>query len=289
MGLLSQLRTAESAVLLAVVAGLLVRQARWFLLPHVSGLPVDLRGLLPLIILSFQCYYRGGLIWQLYPVVPAIAFLLFASADSANQNASTGFSSVSFLFIFLFLAALSMLLLLIFPMFQFPKLTGPHKVGFSHFEINPHTKDKPFVYYIWYPCSTASTPTSDASVPHFPHHSNQMRLLFESMQYKLPASLLFSHLQYIKPETYGDAPLLQERSAPHAKYPLVLFSHGLYGFPSLYTHMCADLASQGLVVVSNTITIYLLSLSLSLSVSSSDDEMMHLVNLDSSWTHRWVG
>jgi alpha-beta hydrolase superfamily lysophospholipase len=80
-----------------------------------------------------------------------------------------------------------------------------------------------------------------------------MEAMFESMQYRLPTALLFSHLGYVHPDTLADAPLLpapcEAADDRGPRWPAIVFSHGLYGFPSLYTHLCSSLASLGYVVV----------------------------------------
>jgi predicted dienelactone hydrolase len=82
-----------------------------------------------------------------------------------------------------------------------------------------------------------------------------MEAMFESMQYRLPTALLFSHLRYVHPDTVADAPILPAPSVDAGgngqarRWPVIVFSHGLYGFPSLYSHLCSSLASLGYVVV----------------------------------------
>ncbi|KAH7876864.1 platelet-activating factor acetylhydrolase, isoform II-domain-containing protein [Lentinula edodes] len=62
------------------------------------------------------------------------------------------------------------------------------------------------------------------------------------------APFLYAYGQFIKIPVYEDAPLLYP-SEEGAKWPLVIFSHGLGGSPTTYSQLCVRLAASGKIVV----------------------------------------
>ncbi|KAL6049527.1 Platelet-activating factor acetylhydrolase [Balamuthia mandrillaris] len=102
------------------------------------------------------------------------------------------------------------------------------------------------------------------------HAGKQLRSLFESMDHSPLISRFFGHLRHLSSPAFLDAPLLPPKlfamsstkkkaasssssssrsSFASRAYPVVLFSHGLYGFPALYNYICCRLAALGYVVV----------------------------------------
>ncbi|KAF9520716.1 hypothetical protein BS47DRAFT_1374626 [Hydnum rufescens UP504] len=70
--------------------------------------------------------------------------------------------------------------------------------------------------------------------------------------------LAYLYAQFLKLPFFPDAPLLdpvEALAAPgepkdkHPKWPLVIFSHGLAGGRAMYSHFCAELASEGYIVL----------------------------------------
>ncbi|KAJ3722398.1 platelet-activating factor acetylhydrolase, isoform II-domain-containing protein [Lentinula raphanica] len=59
---------------------------------------------------------------------------------------------------------------------------------------------------------------------------------------------LYAYGQFVKIPVYQDAPL-QRPSEEGAKWPLVIFSHGLGGSPTTYSQLCTRLAASGKVVI----------------------------------------
>lgn len=251
---------AEATVWWATLASLLYRQfwGSFHLFPTITSY-IHVEGLLPLAALIFNISVRhGGLLWQFYPLLPVITSLLIPFPSWTSQPSyvppTTQFVqiipspfSLSIFSLYLVLIVLSLAALQVFPLNTFPPLPARHKIGFTHAEHIQNTDNgtqTKRIYCIWYPCDTSISAISSAH--YFPHHDTQMKLLFESMRHRGITATLFSHLQYVQAETFSDAPLLKKKDGA---YPVLIFSHGLYGFPSLYTYICSSLAAYGYIVV----------------------------------------
>ncbi|XP_010773955.1 platelet-activating factor acetylhydrolase-like [Notothenia coriiceps] len=122
-----------------------------------------------------------------------------------------------------------------------PQGKGPNAVGCTDFMMD-HTAQGSF-FRLYYPCQETEKPDRPDWVPcveYFNGLADFMKInrslserifnyLFGS--FKIPASL--------------DAPFKSNE-----KCPVVIFSHGLGAFRTLYSAICAELASQGFIVAS---------------------------------------
>uniref|UniRef100_A0A8C2YY15 Platelet-activating factor acetylhydrolase n=1 Tax=Cyclopterus lumpus TaxID=8103 RepID=A0A8C2YY15_CYCLU len=122
-----------------------------------------------------------------------------------------------------------------------PPAKGPNAVGCTDFMMD-HTTQGSF-FRLYYPCQETEKPEQPDWVPcveYFNGLADFMKInrtlserifnyLFGS--FKIPASV--------------DAPFKS-----NAKCPVVIFSHGLGAFRTLYSAICAELASQGFIVAS---------------------------------------
>lgn len=134
-----------------------------------------------------------------------------------------------FLFIFLiFLFVTS----LVFPVVILPIPNGNYPVGTTKLIFEKH------LFKVWYPTDKK-------------YCSQKNRDLYFEEEYIKPFAKIFSiyHLfiQYftiVKTHSFCDAPLLNEKE----KYPIIIFSHGLYGIPELYTLLSENLSSYGFIV-----------------------------------------
>lgn len=163
-------------------------------------------------------------------------------------------------------AALLGMLWYISPMFKpFPELTGPHKVGTDTmmwtdvertetYASNPNEKRSLMVRF-WYPADDISSAQPyfylGKKLPYF------QKLL--SARYGVPELASKYLLPAISTHTYVDAPISPSKNM----YPVILFSHGLLGFPSdMYVAILENLASNGYIVVGidhpylNMLTLY---------------------------------
>jgi len=246
--------------------------------------------LLSAAMLVYHLCLRGGsegFLWQVVPLVPVtVAELSITIAGIVNGSgpivSMKGWLGWTTWFAGWLLCGASLTALLTFPPTPFP--TGSRLpraqytpqsadsddrdwlVGFRHGEeeVTNSTDGSSCrrAFYVWYPAAsgvptTASSSSSSSSSSstmvsshYFPQYSNHIELLFESMSYRLPGSFLFSHLGHVRPNALvADAPLLPP--ADGRRWPVIVFSHGLYGFPSLYTYLCSRMASLGYIVVCN--------------------------------------
>ncbi|ORY79514.1 platelet-activating factor acetylhydrolase, isoform II-domain-containing protein [Protomyces lactucae-debilis] len=139
-----------------------------------------------------------------------------------------------------------------------PEYAGPHKVGTRLLEVpvdERHRITLPFCpqlrtlkLRIFYPTAdTAACETSDSSRPLW---ATKEQIAGFATFAGLPGGATFLHaplsylLSDIKTPAYTDAPLL---SSEH-KRPFIVFSPGLGGTDQLYSAMCGNLASFGLIV-----------------------------------------
>jgi len=244
--------------------------------------------LLSAAMLVYHLCLRGGsegFLWQVVPLVPVtVAELSITIAGIVNGSgpivSMKGWLGWTTWFAGWLLCGASLTALLTFPPTPFP--TGSRLpraqytpqsadsddrdwlVGFRHGEeeVTNSTDGSSCrrAFYVWYPAAsgvptTASSSSSSSSSSstmvsshYFPQYSNHIELLFESMSYRLPGSFLFSHLGHVRPNALvADAPLLPP--ADGRRWPVIVFSHGLYGFPSLYTYLCSRMASLGYIVM----------------------------------------
>lgn len=135
----------------------------------------------------------------------------------------------------------------------FPPLTGAYNVGITSIELidedrtDPYAHDeqkKRYIYaHIWYPTDNHTHASKKSS-----YLGNRMSLLEKmfAQHYNVPeviSTLLWSNIT-----THA---LLNARiSSKKSSYPIVLFSHGLFGTPSdMYTGLLEELASHGYIVV----------------------------------------
>ncbi|XP_072218571.1 platelet-activating factor acetylhydrolase isoform X2 [Leuresthes tenuis] len=122
-----------------------------------------------------------------------------------------------------------------------PPAKGPHPVGCTDFMMD-HTAQGSF-FRLYYPCQETDNAEKPTWVPcreYFNGLADFMKInrsigerIFNYLfgTYKIPA--------------YMDAPFKSNE-----KCPVVIFSHGLGAFRTLYSAICAELASQGFIVAS---------------------------------------
>uniref|UniRef100_A0A673VJI0 1-alkyl-2-acetylglycerophosphocholine esterase n=1 Tax=Salmo trutta TaxID=8032 RepID=A0A673VJI0_SALTR len=122
-----------------------------------------------------------------------------------------------------------------------PPAKGPNAVGCSDFMMD-HTVEGTF-FRLYYPCVASDNAEKPDWIPckgYFYGLADFMKInrglsekifnyLFGS--FKIPAALNGSYKQ-------------------NGKYPVVIFSHGLGAFRTLYSAICTELASQGFIVAS---------------------------------------
>uniref|UniRef100_A0A3Q3GB80 Platelet-activating factor acetylhydrolase n=1 Tax=Labrus bergylta TaxID=56723 RepID=A0A3Q3GB80_9LABR len=122
-----------------------------------------------------------------------------------------------------------------------PPAKGPHAVGCTDFMMD-HTEKGSF-FRLYYPCQE----TEKAEKPDWVPCREYFNGLADFM--KINRSLSEKIFNYLfgsfKIPAYLDAPFKSKE-----KCPVVVFSHGLGAFRTLYSAICAELASQGFIVAS---------------------------------------
>lgn len=122
-----------------------------------------------------------------------------------------------------------------------PPAKGPHAVGCTDFMMD-HTAKGTF-FRLYYPCQE----TEKAEKPDWVPCREYFNGLADFMKIKRTLSeRIFNYLfGSFKIPAYLDAPFKS-----NGKCPVVIFSHGLGAFRTLYSAICAELASQGFIVAS---------------------------------------
>ena len=135
------------------------------------------------------------------------------------------------------------------PLSDLPTPAGSYSIGTQIVEWTDSTRDEWFteesndkrriVVQIWYP----SEASNDAALPYLPSPDKWLPALSDILE--LP-QFLFNHLREINTHSVLNAEL--NKSIKQA--PLVIFSHGIYGFRFQNTAQFEALASRGYIVVS---------------------------------------
>lgn len=205
-----------------------------------------------------------GLRWPLIPgylltLVPLIVLVVKTRNRSSSKvtDGRSGTSSeklrrirmIASSVLVLIYAAVALGLPLLFPILSFKKPTGPYGIGTVTYNwtdnsreevLTPETGDKrELVVQIWYPTSkdakgTTASYVSDPSVYKQAFHD----------ELEMP-KLLFTNLGDIKTHAIQEAKL----SESEAKYPALVFSHGLHGYESQNTFQVEQLVGNGYIVV----------------------------------------
>jgi predicted dienelactone hydrolase len=133
-----------------------------------------------------------------------------------------------------------------FPIFSYPKPTGPYGVGTTRWFLTDRSRDDPFApaphtprelpVAVWYP---ADVPPAAKPAPFWPADARVEQSI------GLPAFML-SHLRLIPSHSYEGAPL----AAAPRRYPVIIFSHGYLSTMWQSTVQMEEWASHGFIVVS---------------------------------------
>lgn len=161
-------------------------------------------------------------------------------------------------FLFLFIKVLWIGLvafwIYICPIFKaLPKPTGPFKVGLQTRHLIDHNRIDSFsgnpdehralMVHIFYPVAPNAVTIGIA-----PYLQNKMPIIqtMVAARLHLPHWLVAPLLSNIKTNSHNNVPISHE----HSPYSVILFSHGLCGFPSdMYVSLLENLASHGYIVI----------------------------------------
>ncbi|CAH2245784.1 Platelet-activating factor acetylhydrolase [Pelobates cultripes] len=122
-----------------------------------------------------------------------------------------------------------------------PNGKGPHTVGCTDL-MSDHTIQGTFLR-LFYPCSNSGEYEDAVWIPKKQYYLGLADTLKLN---RTVVNFIFSHyFGSVKCPARLNAPF-----KPGEKYPLIIFSHGLGAFRTLYSSICIGLASQGFVVAS---------------------------------------
>jgi len=135
------------------------------------------------------------------------------------------------------------------PLSDLPEPLGSYPIGTQIFEWTDNTRDEWFTdeindkrriaVQIWYP----SEVSNETPLPYLPYPDRWLPALSDILE--LP-QFLFNHLREIDTHSILNAKLNQDIK----QAPLVIFSHGIYGFRFQNTAQFEALASRGYIVIS---------------------------------------
>jgi predicted dienelactone hydrolase len=147
-----------------------------------------------------------------------------------------------------FLLAVSAVLPILLPVFKFDALSGPYAVGtVTYHWIDSSREEKltdtpndrrELLVQLWYPAQIDQGSVQALYVPEYHEFGQAIQ-----QEYRIPA-FTFDYLRHVKTNSYEGARL----SAEQAKYPLIMFSHGLPGTRFTSTNQMEELASHGYIV-----------------------------------------
>lgn len=122
-----------------------------------------------------------------------------------------------------------------------PKAKGPNAVGCTDFMMD-HTVEGTF-FRLYYPCNETENPVTPDWIPKQEYFNG----LADFMKINRTISdRIFNYL-------FGSFKIPAALNAPfksNEKCPVIVFSHGLGAFRTLYSAICAELASEGFIVAS---------------------------------------
>ncbi|XP_043573474.1 platelet-activating factor acetylhydrolase 2, cytoplasmic-like isoform X1 [Chiloscyllium plagiosum] len=120
-----------------------------------------------------------------------------------------------------------------------PSATGPHKVGCTDI-MTDHRRQGSF-FRLYYPCEACGEVKHPLWIPNYEYCKGLADYLNRDKRWCAP--LLNMAFGYYEVPVGWDASF---RAAE--KYPLIIFSHGLGAFRTVYSAVCIELASQGFIV-----------------------------------------
>ncbi|XP_067862991.1 platelet-activating factor acetylhydrolase 2, cytoplasmic-like isoform X2 [Heptranchias perlo] len=120
-----------------------------------------------------------------------------------------------------------------------PTAKGPHKVGCTDIMAD-HTRQGSF-FRLYYPCEAGGHPKQPLWIPRYEYYGGLADFLERSKRWCAP--LLSLAFGYHEVPVGWNAPFRALE-----KYPLIVFSHGLGAFRTVYSAVCIEMASQGFVV-----------------------------------------
>jgi predicted dienelactone hydrolase len=217
--------------------------------PDWIGLMLALSALLTAAHLVFEGYR-----WQMLPAYILTGLLLVLTAPRvfrpAKQPTNRRLASIIATGLGLPFLTVAVVLPLLFPIFRFPRPSGPYRIGTVTYHwidtaraetfTDDQTDHRELMVQIWYPAE----PVSGARRGLYLSHPREVGTALAEVLLGLPP-FVFGHLKYIRTNAVPDAPV----STAQSRYPVILFSHGRGGVRVQNTFQVEELVSHGYVVV----------------------------------------
>ena len=195
-----------------------------------------------------------GYRWQLLPVILLSVFIFLFSLIGAQKNIGKSQKRLHLIWkvLVVFLVIGSILLPVIIPVFKLPVPTGRYQVGTQYLVFVDSTRMETYLpdedlfrevpVQIYYP---AVPEDSNQPESYWADAKEWGRIWMKAYGFgRFP--FFWNHLKYVKTYAYPEAPF----PASDERYPVILFSHGLWQFSKFNTSLLTELASHGYVVVS---------------------------------------
>lgn len=129
---------------------------------------------------------------------------------------------------------------LAFPLFNLPLPSGQYKIGTRISSWYDKERDRRLSIQLWYPSEQTTTNQFDPLPFWWP---NSTKIGSELCRlFGMPFFLLF-HLDHCKSNSYLELPVI------HQSLPIIIFSHGFYGFKGDRSYFSEQFASNGYIVL----------------------------------------
>ena len=145
--------------------------------------------------------------------------------------------------------AVSTALPALFPVFNFPRPSGPYGIGtVTYHWVDEHRPEvftadpadhRELMAQVWYPAKTTASATRAPFMP------DAEKLAPELAQRFRQPSFAFDHIRYVTTNAVPSAPVADDA----ASYPVLVFLHGLGGYRGHNTFQVEELVSHGYIVV----------------------------------------
>ena len=197
--------------------------------------------------------------WQtLMWAVPSVSYLLLSTIGARSAWPATVLLALRL--IPLLGAFLTLIVLVLAPIAPFPPIQGLYQTIGTVSDVWAYTSSKDgsqrrLPVQIWYPSAKAEPPAHKRTMLWTPGtgtaadvtwFTTLMRSYATVMQFPwFMSPSASSHLMHVTVPAVYKAPLSTDKQ----KWPVLIFSHGLYGYKSTSSYICMTLAANGFIVV----------------------------------------